>query len=83
MEEAIVPSIYDPSQIDITIMVETEAAYEMTRRIVSQEGIFVGMSSGAAMFAAVEIAKQIKSGIIVVIFPDRGEKYLSTNLFKQ
>jgi cysteine synthase B len=83
MEEAIVPSIYDPSQIDITIMVETEAAYEMTRRIVSREGIFVGMSSGAAMFAAVEIAKQIKSGTIVVIFPDRGEKYLSTNLFKQ
>ncbi len=83
MEEAIVPSIYDPSQIDITIMVETEAAYEMTRQIVSREGIFVGMSSGAAMFAAVEIAKQIKSGTIVVIFPDRGEKYLSTTLFKQ
>jgi len=83
MEEAIVPSIYDPSQIDITIMVETEAAYEMTRQIVSQEGIFVGMSSGAAMYAAVEIAKQIASGTIVVIFPDRGEKYLSTNLFEQ
>ncbi len=83
MEEAIVPSIYDPSQIDITIMVETEAAYEMTRQIVSQEGIFVGMSSGAAMYAAVEIARQIKSGTIVVIFPDRGEKYLSTKLFKE
>jgi cysteine synthase B len=83
MEEAIVPSIYDPSQIDITIMVETEAAYEMTRQIVLQEGIFVGMSSGAAMYAAVEIAKQIKSGTIVVIFPDRGEKYLSTKLFKE
>ena len=83
MEEAIVPSIYDPLQIDITIMVETEAAYEMTRQIVSQEGIFVGMSSGAAMYAAVEIAKQIKSGTIVVIFPDRGEKYLSTKLFKE
>jgi cysteine synthase B len=82
MEEAIVPSIYDPSKIDITIMVETEAAYDMTRQIVSQEGIFVGMSSGAAMFAAVEIAKQIKSGTIVTIFPDRGEKYLSTNLFQ-
>jgi cysteine synthase B len=83
MEEAIVPSIYDPLQIDITIMVETEVAYEMTRQIVSQEGIFVGMSSGAAMYAAVEIAKQIKSGTIVVIFPDRGEKYLSTTLFKE
>ena len=83
MEEAIVPSIYDPSQIDITIMVETEAAYEMTRQIVAKEGIFVGMSSGAAMYAAVEIARQIKSGTIVVIFPDRGEKYLSTKLFKE
>ena len=82
MEEAIVPSIYDPAQIDITIMVETEAAYEMTRQIVLKEGIFVGMSSGAAMYAAVEIAKQIESGTIAVIFPDRGEKYLSTKLFK-
>jgi S-sulfo-L-cysteine synthase (O-acetyl-L-serine-dependent) len=83
MEEAIVPSIYDPSKIDITIMVETEAAYEMTRKIVAKEGIFVGMSSGAAMYAAVAIAKKIEHGTIVVIFPDRGEKYLSTNLFKE
>jgi cysteine synthase B len=81
MEEAIVPSIYDPSQIDETIMVETEAAFEMTRQIVKKEGIFVGMSSGAAMYAALEVAKGIKSGRIVVIFPDRGEKYLSTDLF--
>jgi cysteine synthase B len=81
MEEAIVPAIYDPSQIDITIMVETEIAYEMTRQIAKQEGVFVGMSSGAAMYAAIEIAKQIESGVIVTIFPDRGEKYLSTNLF--
>jgi cysteine synthase B len=83
MEEAIVPSIYDPSQIDITIMVETEVAYEMARRIVKNEGIFVGMSSGAAMYATIEIAKKIESGTIVVIFPDRGEKYLSTALFKK
>lgn len=82
MQEAIVPSIYDPAQIDITIMVETEIAYEMTRQIVKNEGIFVGMSSGAAMYATIEIAKKIESGIIVVIFPDRGEKYLSTKLFK-
>ncbi len=81
MEEAIVPSIYDPSQIDETIMVETEAAFEMTRQIVHKEGIFVGMSSGAAMYAALEVAKKIESGRIVVIFPDRGEKYLSTDLF--
>jgi len=81
MEEAIVPAIYDPSQIDTTIMVETEAAYEMTRQIVKKEGIFVGMSSGAALYAAVEVAKKIDSGVIVTIFPDRGEKYLSTQLF--
>ncbi|MFC1943013.1 PLP-dependent cysteine synthase family protein [Chloroflexota bacterium] len=83
MEEAIVPSLYDPSQIDITIMVETEAAYETTRQIVEKEGIFVGMSSGAAMYATIQLAMKIGSGIIVVVFPDRGEKYLSTNLFKK
>jgi cysteine synthase B len=81
MEEAIVPSIYDPSQIDITIMVETQTAYEMARQVVKNEGIFVGMSSGAAMYASLEIAKSIESGTIVTIFPDRGEKYLSTDLF--
>lgn len=81
MEEAIVPSIYDRSQIDETIMVETRAAFEMARQIAKQEGIFVGMSSGAALFAAIEIAKKVNSGRIVVIFPDRGEKYLSTELF--
>jgi cysteine synthase B len=83
MEEAIVPSIYEPSEIDETIMVETETAYEMSRQIIKKEGIFVGMSSGAAMFAAIEVAKKIKSGVIVVIFPDRGEKYLTTNLFNE
>ena len=82
LSEALVPAIYDPSQIDETIMVETEAAYELARQIIMQEGIFVGMSSGAAMYAALEVAKKIKSGNIVVIFPDRGEKYLSTKLFK-
>lgn len=82
MEEAIVPSIYDPSKIDETIMVETEAAFEMTRQIIRKEGIFVGMSSGAAMYAAIELAKKITTGVIVVIFPDRGEKYLTTALFK-
>ncbi len=82
MEEAIVPAIYDPSKIDISVMVETEVAYEMSRQIVSNEGIFVGMSSGAAMYAALEVAKTLDSGLIVVIFPDRGEKYLSTSLFQ-
>jgi cysteine synthase len=81
MEEAIVPEIYDPSQIDVSVKVESEEAFEMSRRIVNEEGIFVGMSSGAAMLAALKTAEQLDSGVMVVIFPDRGEKYLSTNLF--
>ncbi|MDY6912029.1 MAG: cysteine synthase family protein [Chloroflexota bacterium] len=81
MEEAIVPSIYDAAQIDKTVMVETEDAFEMSRRIVKNEGVFVGMSSGAALYAAIEVAQQIESGVIVTLFPDRGEKYLSTDLF--
>lgn len=83
MAEAIVPAIYDPSKIDETIMIETEAAFEMARQVVMKEGIFVGMSSGAAMYAAIETAKKIDSGTIVVIFPDSGEKYLSTQLFSK
>lgn len=82
MKEAIVPEIYDPSQIDRSILVETEEAYAMARRIVAEEGIFIGMSSGAAMLAAAEVVSKLESGLMVVIFPDRGEKYLSTKLFE-
>jgi S-sulfo-L-cysteine synthase (O-acetyl-L-serine-dependent) len=81
MEEAIVPSIYDRNKLDEIIMVETEAAYETARQIVKKEGIFVGMSSGAAMYASIEIAKKANNSNIITIFPDRGEKYLSTSLF--
>ena len=81
MEEAIVPEIYDPSQIDYSIMVESEEAFETARKIVAEEGIFVGMSSGAALLAALKLIATLDSGVVVVIFPDRGEKYLSTNLF--
>jgi len=82
MSEAIVPEIYDPSKIDISIMIDSEEAFEMARRIVHEEGIFVGMSSGAAMLAALKLADMIDKGVIVCIFPDRGEKYLSTALFE-
>ncbi|MBN2423076.1 cysteine synthase family protein [Candidatus Woesearchaeota archaeon] len=82
MEEAIVPSIYDSSKIDEKIMVETEDAFECAREIIKKEGIFIGMSSGAAMYAAIKIAEKIISGNIVAILPDRGEKYLSTGLFR-
>lgn len=81
MQEAIVPSIYRPELIDEHIMIDTEEAFAVARRIVNEEGIFVGMSSGAAMLAALKVAERIDKGRIVVIFPDRGEKYLSTTLF--
>ena len=82
MEEAIVPELYDAAEIDASIMIDTEEAYAAARRIVKEEGIFVGMSSGAAMLAACKTAESIDNGLIVVIFPDRGEKYLSTDLFQ-
>lgn len=81
LEEAIVPSIYNPDLIDVQEMIESEEAFEMARRIIRQEGIFVGMSSGAAMLAATRVAARLDHGTIVVIFPDRGEKYISTALF--
>jgi cysteine synthase B len=82
MEEAIVPEIYDPKEIDISIMIDTEEAYAKAREIVAKEGIFVGMSSGAAMIAASKTLETLTSGLMVVVFPDRGEKYLSTSLFE-
>ena len=83
MQEAIVPELYDPAQIDHSVQVESEEAFAMSRRIVHEEGIFVGMSSGAAMIAALTVAQKLQKGFVVVIFPDRGEKYLSTDLFTE
>lgn len=81
MEEAIVPQIYNPSLIDIQEMIESEEAIAMARKIIAEEGIFAGMSSGAAMIAALRTAERLEKGNIVVVFPDRAEKYLSTIMF--
>ncbi len=82
LEEAIVPAIYDPAQINVQEMIESEEAIEMARQIIAKEGIFVGMSSGAAMLAAIRTAEKAPAGsTIVVVFPDRAEKYLSTTMF--
>ena len=75
------PQIYDPDQIDVHEMVDSEEAIAMARELIAKEGIFAGMSSGAAMLAAVRTAEKIESGNIVVLFPDRAEKYLSTVMF--
>jgi cysteine synthase len=81
MKEAIVPQIYDETKLDEKIVVMNEDAYETARRLALVEGIFAGMSAGAAVFGALRVAEKLPSGKIVVILPDRGEKYLSTVLF--
>ena len=80
MSEAIVPKIYDESKLDRKIVVTTEQAYETARQLIRKEGLFVGMSAGAAMYAAIQVAKEVDTGVLVVIFPDHGFKYLSTPL---
>lgn len=81
MEEAIVPAIYDETLLDEVIRVTDEDAHKTLKKFIRTEGIFAGMSSGAALHAAHEKSKVLDSGNIVVILPDRGEKYLSTALF--
>jgi len=77
MPSAIKPGIYDESFAGKPLEVRTEAAHEMVRRLAREEGLFVGISSGAAMVAALEVASKLKEGVVVTIFPDAGYKYLS------
>ena len=81
MKEAYCPEIFQKERLDQKLNVEDEEAYEMARRLAREEGIFVGMSSGAAMVGACKVAETMKKGTLVVIFPDSGERYLSTSLF--
>ena len=82
MNNSIVPKIYNPRELDEKIVIGDGEAFEMTRRLVTAEGLFVGMSSGAAVAGALRLAKEMTSGTIVVILPDRGDRYLSTTLFR-
>ena len=82
MEEAIVPGIYKAEWLDQKIRIGDEEAYVMARDIATREGIFTGMSSGAALAGAFKVAETLGSGTIVTIFPDRGDRYLSTTLFR-
>lgn len=82
MKEAIVPKIYRPEQLDEKITIEDEDAFETARLLAIREGLFVGMSGGAAIAAALRMAETLDSGTIVTILPDRGDRYLSTTLFR-
>jgi cysteine synthase B len=82
MNESIVPKIYHPEIFDEKVVIEDEEAFETTRLLAVKEGLFVGMSSGAAAAGALQIARNLNSGTIVAILPDRGDRYLSTTLFR-
>ncbi len=82
MESSIVPGIYHEDQHDSKIPAPTEVSYDMAKRLAREEGLLVGQSSGAVMWAALELAKTLQKGLIVVIFPDGGDKYLSTRLWE-
>jgi cysteine synthase len=81
MEESIVPEIYNPAYLDEKVNVFDEDAFAMAKRLAREEGIFSGMSAGAAFHVAVELSKKLEKGTIVTILPDRGEKYMSTPLY--
>jgi cysteinyl-tRNA synthetase len=82
LKEAYVPGIYDPAGHDEKVNIEDDDAYEMARRLALEEGLLAGMSSGAAMHVAYELARQIETGVIVIVMADGGERYLSTPLFQ-
>lgn len=79
--EAYLPKIYDPARVDKIVDVGQQEAEETMRRLAAEEGIFAGVSSGGAVFAALELARQISGAVIVVIICDRGDRYLSTGVF--
>ena len=77
METAIVPGIYDPTLADANLRVSTERSYEMVRRLAREMGLMAGISSGAAVAAMLDVARDLKQGVIVTVFPDGAEKYLN------
>ncbi|MGH8059859.1 MAG: PLP-dependent cysteine synthase family protein, partial [Candidatus Entotheonellia bacterium] len=83
METSRIPPILDWRLIDERIVVTDEEAFRMTRALCREEGLFLGISAGTAMAAAAEVAKRLDGGTLVTIFPDRGEKYLTTDVFEK
>jgi S-sulfo-L-cysteine synthase (O-acetyl-L-serine-dependent) len=82
MESAIVPPIYDPTVADENRRASTEAAYEMVKRVAREEGALIGISSGAAIATALEVAREIERGVVVTILCDGADKYLSESFWE-
>lgn len=81
LKESYRPGIFDKNWLDEKVNILDEDAFEMARRLAKEEGILAGMSSGAALHVALQKAREMEDGVVVVIFPDGGERYLSTELF--
>jgi S-sulfo-L-cysteine synthase (O-acetyl-L-serine-dependent) len=81
MATAMVPAIYDPSLADERLSVSTEAAHRLVRRLAREEGLLVGISAGAALSATLEVARRLQTGVVVTVFPDGAEKYLSESFW--
>ncbi|MDR4510000.1 MAG: cysteine synthase family protein [Candidatus Brocadiaceae bacterium] len=81
MASSVVPGIYDGEYADRKMTVQTEDAYAIVKRLAVEEGFFVGYSSGAALAASLKLANEIEQGLIVTVFPDRGDRYLSTRFW--
>jgi cysteine synthase B len=79
--EEYLPKIFDRNRVDQIVEVGEEEAKEMTKRLAREEGVFAGMSSGGSVTTALKIIPQLESGVVVCIICDRGDKYLSTDLF--
>ncbi len=82
MDVSIIPGIYDTSVWDQKVQVDTEEAYDAARRLTHQLGLLVGQSCGAAMVGALKVAETLDEGVVVTLFPDSGEKYMSTPLWR-
>jgi cysteine synthase B len=83
METAIVPEIYDPTIADENLGTSTEEAYEMVKRLAREEGLLVGLSAGAAVATSLRVARELESGVVVTVFPDGADKYLSESFWEE
>jgi cysteine synthase B len=83
MESAIVPGIYDSTLADQQVQVDTEEAHEMVKRLAREEGVLVGISSAANLIAALDVANKLEEGVVVTVFTDNGDRYLSERFWEE
>jgi cysteinyl-tRNA synthetase len=81
MKESYPPGIFKPDELAAIVNVDDEPAFEAARRLAKEEGLFVGMSAGAAVAASIKVARRLEAGVVVTILPDDGSKYISLGIY--